>query len=436
MAYAFPADLADQVVARWNTFVSRHDRPAPPLPPPDDLRYILETAFLASFTREEGRSLTFVLCCAPEIDVPRDGVNERVPVIPLALPRPLTVEAIRSLAPAVSPANAALLVRCPGGEAETGHSTLAAVLNVGSNLARAQGGRSFYHRSAPYALVIDVRDAGEIHVFRGGIKLAALRGGSLHDQLAFSGLEFLPISQILTRGLDALRPALRSPAHEAPRETSDFEWTSILNTLLGIVNSVKDHGHGGTVLMVAPGFEATMPIRLKYAVEEREHVLASRFVEFVNARHALEDARHASETTDDLQVASALPHLRNAAYVAEEALADAADLTARLTAVDGALVLTSDLRVLGFGAEITLDAAKPVKAFQVTGHARRGADWPAVDGESFGMRHRSGLRCVAVAENAAAFVVSQDNTVTFFWQQDGRVLMKRNVNTSNPDMGE
>jgi hypothetical protein len=431
MPYAFPADLAEQVVARWYTFVSRHDRPAPPLPAIEDLRYILETAFLASLTREEGRALTFVLCCAPGIDVPRDGVNESVPVIPLESPRALTVEAIRSLAPAASPANAAILVRCQVGGASTGHSELAGILNVGSNLARAQRGRAFYHRSAPYALVIDVRDAGEIHVYRGGIKLAELAGGSLHDQLAFSGLEFLPISHILTRGVDALRVRLRTPAHEAPRETSDFEWTSLLNTLLGIVNGVREHGHGGTLLLVAPGSEATLPIRLKYAVNEHQLVVAGRFVDFVNSRHELEDARHAAETTDDLQVASALPHLRNATYVAEEDLADATDLAARLTAVDGALVLTSDLRVLGFGAEIVLDATRPVTAFQVTGHARRGADWPAVDSEGFGMRHRSGLRCVAVAQNAAAFVVSQDGTVSFFWQQDGRVLMKRDVNTSN-----
>ena len=97
-------------------------------------------------------------------------------------------------------------------------------------------------------------------------------------------------------------------------------------------------------------------------------------------------------------------------------------------------MLRSDLAVLGFGAEIVLDAARPVEAFEVTGHPFRGGDWPAVDSESFGMRHRSALRCVSAATGAAAFVVSQDGTVTFMWKQDGRVLLKRNVNTSNPNM--
>ncbi|MFI5177819.1 MAG: hypothetical protein ACHQO8_04625, partial [Vicinamibacterales bacterium] len=126
--------------------------------------------------------------------------------------------------------------------------------------------------------------------------------------------------------------------------------------------------------------------------------------------------------------------LQTAAYAAEADLADAADLVSRWSAVDGALVLGSDLRVLGFGAVIVLDAAKPVKALEVIGGADRAAAMPTVDSESFGMRHRSALRCVAVAERTAAFVVSQDGTVSFFWKKGGEVYLKRDVNTANPNV--
>ena len=119
---------------------------------------------------------------------------------------------------------------------------------------------------------------------------------------------------------------------------------------------------------------------------------------------------------------AALSHLQNAAFAAEESLADAADVVAGLTAIDGALILTSDLRVPGFGAEIVLDAAAPVNAYQVAGHLARTGHGPEVDSESFGMRHRSAMRCVGVAEATAAFVASQDGRVSFFWKQHGRVL--------------
>jgi hypothetical protein len=427
MPFAFPVSLAEQVIARWHTFVARHDRPAPPLPSAEALRFILETAFFASFAREEGRELRFVLCCTPANTTLCDAAGEPVPAIMLDTPRSLSVDSVRALAPAVRPANAAMLVRY----GETGPCEIAGVLNVGANLARARSGRSIYHRPAPYALVIDVREAGELHVYRGGIKLATLKSGSLQDQLAFSELEFLPISGILARGLESMRPYIEPPAGEPGRETSDFEWTALLNTVLSMVNGLEAHGHGGTLLVAAPGTERTLPVRMKFNVDEAHSVLASRFVAFVNTRHALVGARLTKATTVNAQ---SFGHLEDATFVAEEALADAADLVARLSAVDGALVVSSDLRVLGFGAEIVLDAAQPVAAFEVVGHAHRAGAWTEVDSESFGMRHRSALRCVAVADEAASFVVSQDGTVSLFWKQDGRVRLKRGVTTENPNM--
>jgi hypothetical protein len=431
MTYAFPADLADQVVARWHTFVARHDQPAPPLPPPACLRLILETAFFASFAREEGRDLRFVLCCAPTTAIPREGEGA-VPVVHFETPRPLTTDSLRSLAPAANPTNAALLVRVPAAPSDSTDCEIAGVLNVGSHLARSRSGRAFYHRPSPYALMIDVRDAGEMHIYRGGIKLATLKSGRLQDQLAYSGLEFLPISDIMTGGTDAVRSRITRPATESSRESADFEWTVLLNTILCIVNGVKEHGHGGTLLLVAPGAEATLPVRAKFGVDDRQCMLTDCFVDFVNARHRLTSARANYAATGDGR--EGVSHLKNATFVAEEDLADAADLAARLSAVDGALVLRTDLTVVGFGAEIVLDAAQRIDAFEVTGHPLRSREWPLIDSDSFGMRHRSAVRCIASAESAAAFVVSQDGVVTFMWKQDGKLLLKRNVNTANPNM--
>ena len=290
MSYAFPDDLTAQVIERWETFVARHESPAPPMPAAADLRHILATAFFASLEREEGRNLRFVLCCAPGVEVLRDGFGEAVPVVPLLPARPISVEALRALAPAVSPDNAAILVRCPRPE-ESGDCEIAGILHVGANLARARMGRSFYYRPAPFALMVDVRNAGELHVYQGGVKLAALNAGRLQDQVAYSALEFLPINDILMRGEEALRPRIIAPDHEPARETSDFEWTAMLNTILCIVNGVKAHGHGGMVLLVAPGSERTLPVRAKFSVDESRSVLSDRFVEFLNTRHVLTEAR-------------------------------------------------------------------------------------------------------------------------------------------------
>jgi len=432
MKFATTEDLARQVIERWETFAARADAP-PPLPAHDDLRCILDAAFFASLEREEGRPLRFVLCCTPDLGVIRDGFGEAVPIVPLASPRPLNVEAIRSLAPAVSPANAALLVRFKNESGAAPACEIAGILHTGENVSRARGGRAFYYRPAPYALMIEVVDPGEVHVYQGGARIASVEAGRLHDLIAFSALEFLPISPLLASGEAALRPRIAVPEHEPERETSDFQWSALLNTVLCIVNGVKAHEHGGTVLLTAADADSALPVRTKFAVNT-ESVLGERFIEFVNTRHVLAEARWRKNHAPAKAPEASLAHLQNAAFAAEEDLVDAAGVVAGLTAVDGAVILTADLRVPGFGVEIVLDATKPVVAHEVIGYAQSPASWPVVDGESFGMRHRSALRFVGATERTAAFVVSQDGQVSLFWKHDGRVLMKRNVNTANPNM--
>jgi hypothetical protein len=436
--FVSPNELAYEVRARWDSLSGQHGEP-PDLPDADNLRRILTAAFVASLEREEGRALRFVLCCAPAGGPVKDGLGGTVPVVPLDVPRPLTVAAIRSLAPAVSPANAALLVRFPrngrDGLADPG-CEISGVLHVGENVARSRSGRSFYHRPAPHALTIEVVDAGELHIYQGGIRLVSLKAGHLHNLIAYSTLEFLPISRILTSGEEALRPRVVRPRNEPAPESSDFEWTALLNTILCIVNGVRARNHGGTVLLVEPGAEGSLPVRTRFAVNEQASVLSDRFVDFVNTRHVLADARVDRGGAGRLMTqAQALLHLQNAAFAAEDDLVDVADVVAGLAAVDGALILTADLRTPGFGAEIVLDAAAPVRAYEALGiHAASPSAWPVVDSESFGMRHRSAMRCVGVSDRLAAFVVSQDGQVSLFWKQEGRLFLKRNVNTANPNM--
>jgi len=83
MKYAFPSDLAEVVVDRWGTFVSRGDVTPPAIPPIQELQRILETIFFASLEREEGRPLQFTVCCAASRTVTRDGTRDRVPMVPL-----------------------------------------------------------------------------------------------------------------------------------------------------------------------------------------------------------------------------------------------------------------------------------------------------------------------------------------------------------------
>ena len=169
MPYAFPVNLAELILERWHTYVSRGDIKPPALPSLKQLRWILETVFFASLEREEGRDIRFTVCCVPARTVLRDGGSAKVPLIPLMATRPLSVAALRALAPAVRPDGAAILVEFSVDFDGLEEAAIAGILHVGGDYVNARAGKSFYYQQPPYALTIEVRGPGELHVYQGAI---------------------------------------------------------------------------------------------------------------------------------------------------------------------------------------------------------------------------------------------------------------------------
>ncbi len=101
----------------------------------------------------------------------------------------------------------------------------------------------------------------------------------------------------------------------------------------------------------------------------------------------------------------------------DEALFEVAHLMADLTHVDGAVVLTDRLDLLGFGGEIAGDLPEipsVARARDLTGTER---EWVQTD--RVGTRHRSAYRLCQVMRDALAIVVSQDGGLRFIrWFDD------------------
>jgi len=108
-----------------------------------------------------------------------------------------------------------------------------------------------------------------------------------------------------------------------------------------------------------------------------------------------------------------------AAQVAEidESLFEVAQLLADLTRVDGTVLMTDSLEVLGFGVEIAgelPEVAQVARARDLDGNDR---EWVRTD--RVGTRHRSAYRLCQALHDALALVVSQDGGLRFIrWHGD------------------
>jgi hypothetical protein len=121
---------------------------------------------------------------------------------------------------------------------------------------------------------------------------------------------------------------------------------------------------------------------------------------------------------EDLENLEALAwHQRNL----EDSSRDAARFIGSLTAVDGAVVLTDKLRIIGFGGEVrgsrpgtdTIHIAKNEEGDEIT----------AAPFTSYGTRHRSAFRFVENMEPSVAFILSQDGGIKAATKVGERVVM-------------
>jgi hypothetical protein len=102
----------------------------------------------------------------------------------------------------------------------------------------------------------------------------------------------------------------------------------------------------------------------------------------------------------------------------DEALFEVAHLVADLTQVDGTVVMTDCLEILGFGVEITgelPEVLRVARALDLEGGKR---EWERTD--RVGTRHRSAYRLCQAVHDALVFVVSRDGGLRFIrWHDDG-----------------
>jgi hypothetical protein len=105
----------------------------------------------------------------------------------------------------------------------------------------------------------------------------------------------------------------------------------------------------------------------------------------------------------------------------EDAARDAARFIASLTAVDGAVILTDKLRIIGFGGEVRVNTPGTDTIYHATNEAA--TQVTAAPFTGYGTRHRSSFRFVESMDPAVAFILSQDGGIKAATQVGERVVM-------------
>lgn len=392
------------------------DYTAPAIPQLSALRKILEAAYLASAAPEEGRFPSFNILVVPKgTDMRETGASPLV----FEQPRPVSVAELRRLAPASDLKKSAIWIEFNGSD-----YVIVGLADLGTSWHRARVGLTYAYR-APHALLVEVDRPGRMKLFQGQYLVATLADGAI---AAPAGLDFdLFLHKAVHEGLVRLMGDFSVPKWEQPRDFESFWFTALWNVFAAISKSISLSGHGGTIIIADPADGAVMEaIRIKYS--GKFDALRASFIDFINARNKTADFYEKAEQQDQ-RVAGGVYEAEVALTHASDRLVEATRLVARLASCDGAIVMSPDLKLLGFGAEIRAEMEADVGVREII------SEMPGrnveCDIEQFGMRHRSAIKLASRSEGAVVLAVSQDGPISGIWRSGPSVFVKKGAQLAN-----
>jgi hypothetical protein len=338
-----------------------------PLPDPAQLAALVDAVFFASLHEEEARRVDFAVAWKPEPD-------DCAAVVPLDPPVRATPKNLSKLAPATTGEASAIALR-PSEEGIVAWALLER------------------NASTRQPLIVRSIDAGVLQVDYAGYPRALYARGE--------------IVLLGERGDVAIPSVWLSKTFDAWRENIDPDTGIDLcaAVVTRIASQVLAHGHGGMILVMPADVAEPRGVRVHYRVSGG-NVLAHRYAQVVRdiappdrlarlkgSRPRGFDGRVAVRDEDQIE------------------FAEAVELVARLTAVDNALLLDTDLCVRGFGVQV-IEGDAPKTSFRHTNPYTRESHID--DLSTFtGTRHPAGvIYCVRQPREAAAVVVSQDGHIS------------------------
>jgi hypothetical protein len=396
MSFEFPKAIADLVYSEWTDGSLAPGYRPTQLPPQSVLTELMNTCFFASLKREEERITQFdlALCSPSELPEAAFGFSKYTKVFTLIRfdePRKLTVNELVRLAPACDPEKTVILAEYND---QTGELFLWGVVDV--------GWRPSVIAMRLVELRVRVFGPGEIKLTLHGRVLCTFKDGRLsfpERGLINSGCIFdffKESSLLLSREIKA---ATGQREDDTVLSERDNRSTGYLFVLQEIIERMQQIQHGGCILIVpeTTTFESMSHMNIKYRCHD------DTVWNYLCGRSILHDQFQREDV--------------------ESGLRDALDALVRLTAVDGAVLMTRKFELLGFGAVVQLPQAANYRLFRC--HDRHGAQATEIGVESFGTRHRSAFEFCYRSDPSVAIVASQDGDIKvvtrvgehiFFWE--------------------
>jgi hypothetical protein len=423
MKHAYPYHFSEEILRLWDYFSEREpSKRYNKLPDGEVLEYLISTCYQVSTMREELRSQRFrIALCDPAEFPPELGPPHGFLRIAFKGARTFHEYELLKLSPASEFESSLIGVRYDRAEG----LLIWGLINSGTRWIQAFQGGSKMIMPMPDSLVLDITGPGSIRAYRGSNILAQLSAG----RITMPSTNVLH-SRWLARRVESFNKEIME-MHIRSRPDAEVAWAIISESFVArlyeqvikrIISSIRNMKHGGIIILFPPSLiqKITSPnpyVFIKYVFQDEEPVRRLRWLT-VGIMNEL--ARHYGSSKEPGKVVGWDDYVaatNKTLLELDEALFECARLIANLATVDGAVILTTGLDLVGFGAVIKGTFSKEdilARAIDAEGEQR-----VYERAEAVGTRHLAAYHLCKEIPDVLATVISQDgNTSLVAWLND------------------
>ncbi len=367
--------------------------PASPFSP-EDIEFLVETAFLASLKKEEDHPITFSLVFLSKRRAARafGDPDRKQLIMTFEQSFPLTVDSLSKVAPAFDPRFTSFVVAPPTDESKKRYEIWGAMFfnTLPNYFDDIPGGRSGEVFRRPNVFMITSVTPGSLIVSKGDTQIGRFVAGKF--------IKATP-SPFYAKAMGGfLYNKIKRDAGSMAKDRST--WKVFIHSLDYLLSEISYRSHGGSVLIIP---EHRLPLY-------RDHFTA-KYIFRENLK--IQELICESLTIEDPSVDAVMQRLSYNRKIAERL-----QVLAQLAAVDGALVLSATFRIISFGATLNAPRWKG-KVFEGP-DGYNGGD-RVFDHQLLGTRHNSMIDFVGKCSDSIGFVISQDGPI--------RGLVRKNMKT-------
>ncbi len=414
-----PADLANFVALELKR---RSGRP----PPIRTLISLFEVMYFASLHTEEGEPVSFHIVYIdpkkPDSKPPKRIRQDRWRVTPFADKIPFSISDCIKLARATDPRTSSLAVY----HAKDKKLFIWGLVDQGNRL---YDYINFDVESAhpwPGTFQASILGFGRIGAYISSQKIAELRINTLvtnSPDVLWDG----PISMIISHSCKFSNDNVIHQLENSPYKDSSF-WELDLHyfwitSIARLLRRIQNLRHGGSVLITPDNSCSQLKIKYVLRYSRLRTCLENFAVQQIQSTCSWNYIYHSK----DIKEPPSQLFCDNAIF--EDEVSDGRSeidgaiwFISLLSRIDGAVIMDTNLSVLGFGAEI-LATEVPINIFRSPSPRITKRNLKKVDYETYGTRHRSVFRYCWSVPGSVGFIISQDGQVRAVTRIEDMILL-------------